>query len=129
MPHVIVPDSSKKLSKPEELRGNKYCKLHYTFNNSITNCVQFRDWIQDLIVKGKLLLEKLQANMMVDTNPFLEAPINMINLTWAEKGKGKATWEVKVERRQVVKPIELAIKLPEKSKAAIIKRVMLCSKC
>ncbi|KAM2180149.1 hypothetical protein ACFX1R_035040 [Malus domestica] len=56
---VILPDSTKKMPKPEELRGKKYCKLHYTFNHSIANCVQFRDWIQDLIVKGKLLLDKL----------------------------------------------------------------------
>ncbi|KAM2230781.1 hypothetical protein ACFX1S_015155 [Malus domestica] len=40
---VIVPDSTKKMPKPEELRGKKYCKLHYTFNHFITNCVQFRD--------------------------------------------------------------------------------------
>ncbi|CAN6700445.1 unnamed protein product [Malus baccata var. baccata] len=77
---VIMPDSTKKMPKPEELRGKKYCKLHYTFNHSITNCVQFRDWIQDLIVKGKLLLDKPQASMMVDTNPFPEAPINAIHL-------------------------------------------------
>ncbi|CAN6696988.1 unnamed protein product [Malus baccata var. baccata] len=77
---VTVPDSTKKMPKPEELRGKKYCKLHYTFNHSITNCVQFRDWIQDLIVKGKLLLDKPQASMMVDTNPFPEAPINTIHL-------------------------------------------------
>ncbi|CAN6712993.1 unnamed protein product [Malus baccata var. baccata] len=77
---VIVPDSTKKMPKPEELRGKKYCKLHYTFNHSITNCVQFRDWVQDLIVKGKLLLDKPQASMMVDTNPFPEAPINAIHL-------------------------------------------------
>nr|XP_028954237.1 uncharacterized protein LOC114823084 [Malus domestica] len=77
---VIVPDSTKKMPKPEELRGKKYCKLHYTFNHSITNCVQFKDWVQDLIVKGKLLLDKPQASMMVDTNPFPEAPINAIQL-------------------------------------------------
>ncbi|KAM1723668.1 hypothetical protein ACFX13_022290 [Malus domestica] len=40
---VIVPDNTKKMPKPEELRGKKYCKLHYTFNHSITNRVQFRD--------------------------------------------------------------------------------------
>ncbi|KAM2011898.1 hypothetical protein ACFX1T_023815 [Malus domestica] len=77
---VIVLDSTKKMPKPEELRGKKYCKLHYTFNHSITNCVQFIDWVQDLIVKGKLLLDKPQASMMVDTNPFPEAPINAIHL-------------------------------------------------
>ncbi|KAM1560789.1 hypothetical protein ACFX1Z_003997 [Malus domestica] len=77
---VIVPENMKKMPKPEELRGKKYCKLHYTFNHSITNYVQFRDWIQDLIVKGKLLLDKPQASMMVDTNPFPEAHINTIHL-------------------------------------------------
>ncbi|CAN6687826.1 unnamed protein product [Malus baccata var. baccata] len=77
---VIVPDSTKKMPKPEELRGKKYCKLHYTVNHSITNCVQFRDWIQDLIVKGKLLHDKPQASMMVDTNRFPKAPINAIHL-------------------------------------------------
>ncbi|KAM2147818.1 hypothetical protein ACFX1Q_004520 [Malus domestica] len=40
---VILPDNTKKMPKPEELRGKKYCKLHYTFNHSITNYVQFRD--------------------------------------------------------------------------------------
>ncbi|KAM2117324.1 hypothetical protein ACFX1R_010888 [Malus domestica] len=83
---VILPDNTKKMPKPEELRGKKYCKVHYTFNHSIVNCVQFRDWIQDLIVKGKLLLDSPQASMMVDTNPFPEAPINMINLILQEPG-------------------------------------------
>ncbi|KAM1325611.1 hypothetical protein ACFX2H_046291 [Malus domestica] len=96
---MIVPNSTKKMPKPEELRGKKYCKLHYTFNHSITNCVQFRDWIQDLIVKGKLLLKKPQTNMMINIDHFPKTPINMINLGWAEKGKAKVTWEVKGERK------------------------------
>ncbi|KAM2901311.1 hypothetical protein FF1_007309 [Malus domestica] len=83
---VILPDSAKRMPKPEEIRGKKYCKMHYTFNHSIVNCVQFRDWVQDLIVKGKLLLDSPQASMMVDTNPFPEAPINMINLIFKEPG-------------------------------------------
>ncbi|XP_070664608.1 uncharacterized protein [Malus domestica] len=83
---VILPDNTKKMPKPEELRGKKYCKLHYTFNHSIVNCVQFRDWVQDLIVKGKLLLDSPQASMMVDTNPFPEAPISMIDLVFKESG-------------------------------------------
>ncbi|XP_070668944.1 uncharacterized protein [Malus domestica] len=82
---IILLDSTKKMPKPKELRGKKNCKLHYTFNHSITNCVQFRYWIQDLIVKGKLLLDKPQTSMLVDTNPFLEAPINTINLVWVGK--------------------------------------------
>ncbi|CAN6711400.1 unnamed protein product [Malus baccata var. baccata] len=93
---VIVPDSTKKLPKPEELKGKKYCKMHHTFNNSITNCVQFRDWIQDLMVKGKLLLEKPQTNMMINTDPFPEAPINVISFTWArgrrKKPFGRQRW-------------------------------------
>ncbi|KAM1207380.1 hypothetical protein ACFX14_008110 [Malus domestica] len=83
---VILPDNTKKMPKPEELRGKKYCKLHYTFNHSIVNCVQFRDWVQDLIVKGKLLLDSPQASMLVDTNPFPEAPISMIDLVFKESG-------------------------------------------
>ncbi|KAM1204068.1 hypothetical protein ACFX2J_019804 [Malus domestica] len=83
---VILPDSAKKMPKPEELRGKKYCKLHYTFNHFIVNCVQFRDWVQYLIVKGKLLLDSPQTSMMVDTNPFPEAPISMINLIFKEPG-------------------------------------------
>ncbi|KAM2690966.1 hypothetical protein EV1_044066 [Malus domestica] len=88
---VILPDNAKKMPKPEELRGKKYCKVHYTFNHSIVNCVQFRDWIQDLIVKGKLLLDSPQASMMVDTNPFPEAPINVINLILNEPGSPVGT--------------------------------------
>ena len=34
---VIVLDNTKKTPKPEDLRRKKYCKLHYTFNHSITN--------------------------------------------------------------------------------------------
>ncbi|KAM2676880.1 hypothetical protein EV1_003509 [Malus domestica] len=42
---VILPDITKKMPKPEELGGKKYCKHHYTFNHSIANYVQFKDWI------------------------------------------------------------------------------------
>ncbi|KAM1941773.1 hypothetical protein ACFX13_029312 [Malus domestica] len=47
--------------------------------------------------------------------PFSDAPINMLNMTWAEKGKGK--------------PTERIDKLPEYQKAAIIKGMVMCSKC
>ena len=110
---VIIPDSAKNLPKPDELRGKKYCKLHYTFNHSITNCVQFRDWIQDLIVKGKLLLEKPQANMMIDTDPFPEAPINMVQFKVGRyKGKGNHLGE-----KSRIKVQEETPRLPEKSKS------------
>ncbi|KAB2599602.1 UDP-glycosyltransferase 85A2-like [Pyrus ussuriensis x Pyrus communis] len=64
----------------------------------------------------------------IDIDHFLQASVNMINLTWAEKGKRNATWEVKEERRPIDRPIEGVIKLSEKPKAAIIKRVILCSR-
>ncbi|KAM2044877.1 hypothetical protein ACFX1T_009142 [Malus domestica] len=59
--------------------------------------------------------------------PFSEAPINMLNMTWAEKGKGKITREE--EERLAEKPTERIIKLPEYPKAAIIKGLVMCSKC
>ena len=62
-------------------------------------------------------------------SPFIQAPVNMINRTWAEKGKRRATWEVKAERMPSDRPTKGAIKLPEKPKAAIIKGVVLCSQC
>ena len=124
-----MPDSTKKMFKPEKLRGKKYCKLYYTFNHSITNCVQFRDWIHDLIVKGKLLMENPQVNMMIYTYPFPEAPINMINLNWVEKGKAKATWEAKGERKQVARSIVRVRGLPDRPQTSVVKGVVLCSKC
>ncbi|KAM1029349.1 hypothetical protein ACFX13_042564 [Malus domestica] len=60
--------------------------------------------------------------------PFSEAPINMINMAWAEKGKGKITREAE-EERLAEKPTEWVIKLPEYPKAAIIKGMVMCSKC
>ncbi|KAB2626103.1 receptor-like protein 12 [Pyrus ussuriensis x Pyrus communis] len=57
----------------------------------------------------KRLPKEPQANVTIDADSFLQTPINMINLTWAEKGKKKATWEVKVEKHQVDRPTEGAI--------------------
>ena len=42
--------------------------------------------------------------MMIDTDSFPEAPINIINLNWVEKGKGKVTLDEWGERRQAVNP-------------------------
>lgn len=39
-------------------------------------------------------MEKPQANMTIDADPFHKAPINIVNLNW-EKGNGKTTWEEK----------------------------------
>ena len=43
-PRVILPICKKKMPKPEELRGKRYCKIHYNFNHFNANCVRFRDW-------------------------------------------------------------------------------------
>ncbi|KAM2301038.1 hypothetical protein ACFX1S_031987 [Malus domestica] len=78
--------------------------------------------------------EKLEASQpyeaMVNkhTNPFSEAPINMINLAWAEKGKAKVARETE-EGKPADKSTKGVIKLPEHLKAAIIKGMVLCGKC
>ncbi|KAM1262896.1 hypothetical protein ACFX13_028634 [Malus domestica] len=72
-----------------------------------------------------------QPEEMVMANPalpFSEAPINMINMTWAEKGKGNITREAE-EERLAKGPTEGIIKSPEYPKAAIIKGMVMCSKC
>ncbi|KAM2483044.1 hypothetical protein ACFX1W_040731 [Malus domestica] len=58
-------------------------------------------------------------------DPFSEAPINMISMAWAEKGKENVTREE--ERRLVDKSTRGVIKLPEHPKAAIIKGMVLYS--
>ncbi|CAN6687450.1 unnamed protein product [Malus baccata var. baccata] len=67
----------------------------------------FREWIQDLIVKGKMLLDKPQASMMVDTNPFPEAPINTINLIWVGKPGSSVVTTEERDGSQVVPALSL----------------------
>ncbi|KAM1080113.1 hypothetical protein ACFX2B_014600 [Malus domestica] len=43
-------------------------------------------------------LGESQTNAVTGADPFLQALVNMINLTWAEKRKEKATKEVRAER-------------------------------
>ncbi|KAM0978139.1 hypothetical protein ACFX2C_014144 [Malus domestica] len=71
-----------------------------------------------------------QVEAMVDkhADPFSEAPVNMINLAWAEKRKGKVAKETK-EERLANKSTQRVIKLPEPPKTAIIKGMVLCSRC
>ncbi|KAM1786583.1 hypothetical protein ACFX12_039341 [Malus domestica] len=68
-----------------------------------------------------------EAVMDKPTDPFSRALINMINMAWAEKGKEKFTREE--ERRLVDKPTKGVVNLPEYPRAAIIKGMVLCSKC
>lgn len=67
--------------------------------------------------------------MMIDTDPFPKATINMINLNWVEKGKAKTTWEVKGERKQAARPTERVRGLRDRPIAAIVKGVVECIKC
>ncbi|KAM1169295.1 hypothetical protein ACFX19_031635 [Malus domestica] len=55
-----------------------------------------------------------QPDQMVGVNPafpFSEAPINMINMTWTEKGKGKITREEE-EGKPAERPMEGISKPP-----------------
>ncbi|KAM1188680.1 hypothetical protein ACFX2J_024452 [Malus domestica] len=74
--------------------------------------------------------EMTLVEAMVDKHPdpFSEALVNMINLAWAEKGKRKVTRETE-EERLADKPTKGVIKLLEHPKAAIIKGMVLCSRC
>ncbi|KAM2369052.1 hypothetical protein ACFXTH_046534 [Malus domestica] len=71
-----------------------------------------------------------QVETMIDkhADPFSEAPVNMINLASAEKGKGKVAKETE-EARPADKSTKGVIKLPEHPKATIIKWMVLCSRC
>ncbi|KAM1157888.1 hypothetical protein ACFX1X_028754 [Malus domestica] len=60
--------------------------------------------------------------------PFSEAPVNMLNMTWAEKGKGKIIREEE-EGKLAKRPTEGIGKPSEYPKAAIIKGLVMCSKC
>ncbi|KAM1978606.1 hypothetical protein EV1_014898 [Malus domestica] len=75
-------------------------------------------------------LYPVQVETMLNkhANPFSEAPVNMINLAWVEKGKGKVANETE-EGRPADRSIKEVIKLPEHPKAAIIKGMVPCSRC
>ncbi|KAM1328922.1 hypothetical protein ACFX2F_013137 [Malus domestica] len=60
--------------------------------------------------------------------PFSEAPVNMLNMTWVEKGKGKIIREEE-EGKLAKRPTEEIGKPSEYPKAAIIKGLVMCSKC
>ncbi|KAM1097453.1 hypothetical protein ACFX19_015108 [Malus domestica] len=80
--------------------------------------------------EGKRLKTSPPEELVVDkpTVPFSEVPVNMINMTWAEKGKERITKEPE-EKRLAEKPTRGVIKTPEYPKAAIIKGMVMCSKC
>lgn len=70
---------TQKMPKAEELRGNKDCKLHDSYSYSTNNCVQFKDIVKDMIVKGDITLEK-PAPAMVESNPFPNMHVNMVEI-------------------------------------------------
>ncbi|CAL8167874.1 unnamed protein product [Prunus armeniaca] len=60
----------------------------------MNNCVQFKDIIQDLIVEGKILLDK-PATMRIDNEPI---PAHMIGVNWPERqNKRKITVDIREE--------------------------------
>ncbi|KAM1189909.1 hypothetical protein ACFX2J_025524 [Malus domestica] len=80
--------------------------------------------------EGKRLKTSQPEEVAVDKPavPFSAAPINMINMAWAKKGKEKITREPD-EERLANKHAGGVIKSPEYPKAAIIKGMVMCSKC
>ncbi|KAM1137717.1 hypothetical protein COP1_035697 [Malus domestica] len=60
--------------------------------------------------------------------PFSEAPVNMLNMTWAEKEKWRIIREEE-EGELAKRPMEGIGKPSEYPKAAIIKGLVMCSKC
>ncbi|KAM1400648.1 hypothetical protein ACFX2F_027900 [Malus domestica] len=80
--------------------------------------------------EGKRLKTSPPEELVVDkpTVPFSEVPVNMINMTWVEKGKERITREPE-EKRLAEKPTGGVIKTTEYPKAAIIKGMVMCSKC
>lgn len=59
--------------------------------------------------------------MMVDANPFPEAPVNMINLNWVERGKGKTTVNIGESRRCANRSIKGSMRLPNRPQVAMVK--------
>ncbi|KAM1993050.1 hypothetical protein ACFX16_009434 [Malus domestica] len=80
--------------------------------------------------EGKRLKTSPPEELVVDKPavPFSEVLVNMINMTWAEKGKERITREPE-EKRLAEKLTGGVIKTPEYPKAAIIKGMVMCSKC
>ncbi|KAM1773305.1 hypothetical protein ACFX12_042818 [Malus domestica] len=90
----------------------------------------FREETDLVPLEGKRLKTSPPEELVVDKHavPFPEVPVNMINMTWAEKGKERITKEPE-EKRLAEKPTRGVIKTPEYPKAAIIKGMVMCSKC
>ncbi|KAM1434717.1 hypothetical protein ACFX2I_042772 [Malus domestica] len=90
----------------------------------------FREETDLVPPEGKRLKTSPPEELVVDKHavPFPEVPVNMINMTWAEKGKERITKEPE-EKRLAEKPTRGVIKTPEYPKAAIIKGMVMCSKC
>ncbi|CAL9004882.1 unnamed protein product [Prunus brigantina] len=98
-----------------------FCKWHNSFSHAINNCVQVRDVIQDLIVEGKILVNK-PTIMRVDNEPF---PAHMIGINWPERrNKRKIVVDVGEEGARKV-----TIAAHEKLKATITAGIVMCSRC
>ncbi|CAL8116151.1 unnamed protein product [Prunus armeniaca] len=118
---AIKLDEKHIFPKPEELKNKMFCKWHNSFSHAINNCVHFRDVIQDLIVEGKILVDK-PTTMRVDNEPF---PAHMIGVNWPERrNKRKIVVDVGEEGARKV-----TIAAPEKLKATITAGIVMCSRC
>ncbi|KAM1348357.1 hypothetical protein ACFX2F_002543 [Malus domestica] len=76
---------------PEDLQTT-LCQMLRRLEKASTGSKGDDDWVPP---KGKRRRTS-QTDEMIVVNPafpFSEAPINMLSMTWAEKGKGKITRE------------------------------------
>ncbi|CAL2228502.1 unnamed protein product [Prunus armeniaca] len=87
----------------------------------MNNGVQFRDIIQDLIIEGKILLDKLTA-MRIDNEPF---PAHIVEVNWPER-RNKRKINIDIGKKGTRK---VTLKTPIRPKATIIAGIVMCSRC
>lgn len=86
MVKIIKLQPGHTIPKAEDLKGKVYCKYHNSGKHAKNNYVVFRDAIQSWNRKLKFL-EKNQ--MLVDTNPFPNTTIGMVDAYLPEKESQK----------------------------------------
>ncbi|KAI5351274.1 hypothetical protein L3X38_004165 [Prunus dulcis] len=118
---VIKLDDKHVFPKWEEMKRKIFYKWHNSFSHAINNCVQSRDIIQDLIIKGKIFLDKPTA-MRVDNEPF---PAHMVGVNLPERhNKRKIAVDIGEEGARKVTLVAL-----DRLKATITAGIVMCSKC
>lgn len=74
------------IPKAKDLKGKVYCKYHNYGKHATNNCVLFRDAIQSWKTKVPR-----KNQMLVETDPFLNTIISMVDAHLPEKESQKLT--------------------------------------